>query len=96
MIVGFGNRLSEDLWDDKSSRAVRQFPPELRRIARRKLQFLDDAVHLKDLRAPPGNRLEPLKGDWKGYHSIRINVQWRIVFRWEQCRAFDVQIVDYH
>ena len=96
MIVGFGNRLAEDLWDDKSSRAVRQFPPELRRIARRKLLYLNDAEHLKDLRAPPGNRLEALKGDWNGYHSIRINLQWRIVFRWVQGQAFEVQVIDYH
>ena len=96
MIVGFGNRLAEDLWDDKSSRAVRQFPPELRRIARRKLLYLNDAEQLKDLRAPPGNRLEALKGDWKGYHSTRINLQWRIVFRWVQGQAFEVQVIDYN
>ena len=96
MIVGFGNRLAEDLWDDKSSRAVRQFPPELRRIARRKLLYLNDAEQLKDLRAPPGNRLEALKGDWKGYHSTRINLQWRIVFRCAENQAHDVALVDYH
>ena len=96
MIVSFGNRLTEDLWDDKTSRAVRQFPPELRRAARRKLFFLNDAEQLKDLRAPPGNRLEALKGDWSGYHSIRINDQWRVVFRWENGQASDVRVIDYH
>ncbi len=96
MIAGFGNRLAEDLWDDRSSRAVRRFPPELRRAARRKLLYLNDAEQLKDLRAPPGNRLEALKADWRGYHSIRINIQWRIVFRWENGHASDVQVVDYH
>ncbi len=96
MISGFGNRLAEDLWDDKSSRAVRRFPPELRRVSRRKLFYLNDAEQLKDLRAPPGNRLEALKGDWSGYYSIRINIQWRIVFRWENGNASDVQVVDYH
>jgi proteic killer suppression protein len=96
VIVGFGNRLAEDLWDDRLSRAVRQFPSELRRAARWKLLYLHDAEQLKDLRAPPGNRLEPLRGDWKGFHSIRINDQWRVVFRWTDGQASEVQIVDYH
>jgi len=69
---------------------------ELRRIARRKLLYLHDAVELKDLQAPPGNRLEVLKGDRKGFHSIRINDQWRIVFRWQRGQVLNVQIVDYH
>ncbi len=96
MIVGFGNRLAENLWDDKASRAVRKFPQELHRVARRKLLYLDDAEQLKDLRVPPGNRLESLKGDWAGYHSIRINRQWRIVFRWNNGQASDVHVLDYH
>ncbi len=96
MIASFGNRLAEDLWDERISRAVRQFPPELRRAARRKLFYLNDAEQLKDLRAPPGNRLEALKGDWSGYHSIRINDQWRVVFRWESGQASDVRVLDYH
>ena len=96
MIAQFGNRLAEDLWDDKPSRAVRQFPPELRRAARRKLFYLNDAEQLKDLRAPPGNRLGALKGDWKGYHSVRINSQWRVVFRWKNGQASDVKVLDYH
>jgi proteic killer suppression protein len=96
VIAGFGNRLAEDLWDDRSSRAVRRFPPELRRAARRKLLYLNDAEQLKDLRAPPGNRLEALKADRIGYYSIRINIQWRIIFRWESGHASDVQVVDYH
>ncbi len=96
MIVGFGNRLAVDLWDDKSSRAVRKLPQVLHRVARRKLLYLDDAELLKDLRVPPGNRLEALKGDWAGYHSIRINRQWRVVFRWNNGQASDVQVLDYH
>ena len=96
MIASFGNRLAEDLWDDKTSRAVRRFPPELRRAARRKLFYLNDAEQLRDLRAPPGNRLEVLKGDWSGYRSIRINDQWRVVFRWENGQASDVRVLDYH
>ena len=96
MIASFGNRLAEDLWDDKASRTVRQFQPELRRATRRKLFYLNDADQLKDLRAPPGNRLEALKGDWSGYYSIRINDQWRVVFRWEKGQASDVRVLDYH
>ncbi|MCI0529397.1 MAG: type II toxin-antitoxin system RelE/ParE family toxin [Nitrospira sp.] len=96
MIESFGNRLAEDLFEDKISKAVRQFPPELRRSARRKLQYLHEAADLKDLQAPPGNRLEALKGNWKGFHSIRINDQWRIVFRWKDGNIYDVQIIDYH
>ena len=96
MIETFGNALAEDLFDDRQSKATRLFPPELRRAARRKLLYLHDASELKDLRAPPGNRLERLKGKQKNFHSIRINDQWRVVFRWASGNAFDVQIVDYH
>lgn len=96
MIESFGNRLAEDLFQDKVSKAFRRFPPELRRAARRKLLYLHEATKLKDLQAPPGNRLEALKGTWKGFCSIRINDQWRIVFRWENGNAYDVQVIDYH
>ena len=96
MIESFGNRLAEDLFYDRRSRATRSFSPELRRAARRKLLYLHDASELKDLRVPPGNRLEALRGDRKGYHSIRINDQWRVVFRWQGGSAFEVEIVDYH
>ena len=64
--------------------------------AARKLDLLNAAHALLDLRSPPGNRLELLKGDWAGFHSIRINDQWRIAFRWVEGQAHDVQIVDYH
>jgi proteic killer suppression protein len=96
VIESFGNALAEDLSDDRNSKATKGFPPELRRAARRKLQYLHEAADLRDLKAPPGNRLEALKGDWKGFHSIRINDQWRVVFRWSGGNAFDVQVVDYH
>ena len=96
MIKSFGNRLADDLFYDKLSREVRSFPPKLRRAARRKLLYLHDANELADLRAPPGNRLETLKGKLVGCHSIRINDQWRIVFRWQSGNALDVQVVDYH
>ena len=68
----------------------------LEQIARRKLRQLDSAVELRDLASPPGNRLEALKGDRRGQHSIRINDQWRICFVWRDSDAFDVEIVDYH
>jgi len=96
MIETFGNRLASDLFDDKASRATRRFPGNLRRIARRKLLYLHDAAELKDLRVPPGNRLEALKGDLSGYHSIRINDQWRVVFVWNSGSPGEVQIIDYH
>jgi len=96
MIESFGSQLVEDLFDDKFSRATRKFPSELRRAARRKLLYLHDAVELKDLRVPFGNRLELLKGDLAGFHSIRINDQWRVVFMWNGGSPSDVQIVGYH
>lgn len=96
MIASFGNALAEDLFDDRRTKATRAFPTELHRAARRKLQYLHEASELRDLRAPPGNRLESLKGDRKGFHSIRINDQWRVVFRWSGGNAYEVQIVDYH
>ena len=95
-IKSFGNKLAEDLYDDHNSKAVRRLPTELHRAARRKLLYLHDAESLADLRTPPGNRLEALHGDWQGYHSIRINDQWRVVFRWENSAAFDVYVIDYH
>ena len=96
MIESFGNALAEDLFDDRHSKTTRPFPAELRRAARRKLLYLHDASELKDMRVPPGNRPEKLKGNWKGFYSIRINDQWRVVFRWTGGNKFDVQVVDYH
>lgn len=72
------------------------FPPDLVRIARRKLRAIDAAVAVRDLTAPPGNRLEKLKGDRAGQWSIRINDQWRVCFVWTDDGAHDVEIVDYH
>ena len=96
MIETFGNALAEDLFDDRRTKATRSFPPELRRAGRRKLLYLHDAGELRDLRVPPGNRLERLKGNWKDFHSIRINDQWRVIFRWVGGNAFEVQVLDYH
>jgi len=75
---------------------VRRFPSELLRVMLRKLVALDAAETLDDLRVPPGNRLERLHGDREGQHSIRVNEQWRVCFRWSDGNAHDVEIVDYH
>ena len=96
MIKSFGDRITEDLYNGISSAKVRRLPPEVRELALYKLDTLNAVVALKELRSPPGNRLEALKGDLAGFYSIRINKQWRIVFRWQGSEAFDVQIIDYH
>lgn len=74
----------------------RKLPSTIQKTARRKLLYLHDAEDLQDLLAPPGNRLEKLHGDRQGQYSIRVNDQWRICFEWEQGRAMEVEIVDYH
>jgi proteic killer suppression protein len=80
MIVTFRGQLAEDLFFDRRTGVTRRFPPDLREAAQRKLQYLNATARLDDLRSPPGNRLEPLRGDLAGMHSIRINDQWRVVF----------------
>ena len=96
MIKSFGNQLAEDIFYNKSkTRSLKQFPPELLRIARRKILYLHEADSLTDLKVPPANRLKALKGDLKGFYSIRINDQWRLVFRWGS-GASEVKIIDYH
>ncbi len=96
VIVSFGDRATEDLYHGVRSTRVRRFPPEIVRTAIRKLDMVHAAQELTDLLSPPGNRLEALKGEWKGCHSIRVNEQWRIVFQWETDGAHDVSIVDYY
>ena len=96
MIEGFGNRLAEDLFFDRQSKETRAFTHELLRSARRKVLYLHDAADLADLRVPPGNRLETLRGRWRGFRSIRINDQLRLVFRFERGNALDVAVLDYH
>jgi proteic killer suppression protein len=96
VIESFGNDLAEDLFYDRQSRETRAFPAALLRAARRKVLYLHDATQLSDLRVPPRNRLEALKGRWKGFYSIRINDQWRVVFRFKSGDASDVRVVDYH
>lgn len=93
MIRSFAGKATERLFHREP---VRQLPPTLRRVALRKLVQLDAATRLDDLRVPPGNRLELLRGARAGQHSIRINDQWRLCFRWREGDAFEVEIVDYH
>lgn len=96
MIQSFGDRATEALFHGTTGGKLRKLPADLRRTACRKLDMLNAAVALKDLKSPPGNRLEALQGDLKGQHSIRINDQWRIVFRWSDIGPVEVSIVDYH
>lgn len=93
MIRSFACTETERLFNDESSRRL---PTQIQRVARRKLLLVSQARRLEDLRVPPGNHLEALKADRKGQHSIRINDQWRICFRWQGEDVFDVEIVDYH
>ena len=94
MIVSFSDRATEVLFH--TGRLSRRVPPDIVPAALRKLDMLNVAANLQDLRSPPGNRLEALRGRLAGLHSIRINDQWRLVFRWLDADAHDVQIVDYH
>jgi len=96
VIQSFADTRTEDVWDGEVNARTRRLPPEVLSIAPRKLDMLNAATSLDDLRAPPGNRLELLKGDRAGLHSIRINSQWRIVFRWTNSGPSEVEIVDYH
>ncbi len=96
MIGSFKDAATEAIFHGERGKVLRRIPPDIRSVAARKLDMLNAAREMGDLRAPPGNRLEALKGDLKGRHSIRINDQWRIVFRWEAGRAQEVWITDYH
>lgn len=93
MIRWFADREAEALFD---GRLARRLPADIQRAAQRKLRQIHDAAELRDLAAPPGNRLEALKGDRAGQHSIRINDRWRICFVWRDGGAEGVEIVDYH
>jgi proteic killer suppression protein len=93
MIQSFADPETELIW---SGRRSRKLPPGIQNVALRKLRLLNQAKVLNDLRVPPGNRLEALKADRQGQHSIRINDQWRICFVWHEGGAMDVEIVDYH
>jgi len=96
VIVSFSDRATEDLYHARPTSRVQRFPPNVRKIALRKLDVLNAAHRLLDLQSPPGNRLEALKADLTGFHSIRVNDQWRLIFRWQDNNATEVALVDYH
>lgn len=96
MIGSFASKLAQEVYDGIDSKRTRQFPVELHAKARRLLDQLNAAPVLEFMKIPPGNRLEKLTGDLKGFFSIRINDQWRIIFYWQQADAHDVDIIDYH
>jgi proteic killer suppression protein len=93
MIVSFGSKETENIW--KGFR-VKHIPGEIQETGRRKLRMLNNSQNIMDLRIPPSNRLEKLKGNFKEYYSIRINDQWRIIFKWNNANAYEVKITDYH
>lgn len=93
MIVSFGNKETEKIWVGER---IKKLPNEIQEIGRRKLRMLNNSQNINDLMIPPSNKLEKLKGNLKEYYSIRINDQWRIIFKWTNGNAFEVQIVDYH
>ena len=93
MIKSFNDFEAEQIFKGFLSRKL---PPEIQNTSRRKLRMIDNAEIYEDLRIPPGNNLEQLKGNLEGFSSIRINDQWRIVFRWKDGGAYEVRIIDYH
>ena len=96
MIQSFADETMADLFRERSTKEARRIPKDLWRVVRRKLKMLDVAQRLSDLGSPPGNRLEALKGNQRGRHSIRVNEQYRVTFRWEGNHAYEVCCEDYH
>lgn len=93
MIISFSDKETEKIWNGFVSKKL---PVEIQQIGRRKLRMLNNSIDLIDLRVPPSNRLEKLKGNMQEYYSIRINKQWRIIFKWNNGNAAEVEIIDYH
>src|SRR5882672_3409588 len=93
MIVSFGNKETERVW---LGERVKKLPNEVQEIGRRKLRMLNNSQNIMDLTIPPSNRLEKLKGDLREFYSIRINDQWRIIFKWKAGNAIEVEMIDYH
>lgn len=93
MITSFGSKDTEMVW---MGERVKKLPNEVQETGRRKLRMLNNSQNIMDLIIPPSNRLEKLKGNLKEYYSIRINDQWRIIFKWNNGNAYDVEIIDYH
>jgi toxin HigB-1 len=96
MIQSFADETTADLFRERSTKAARRIAKDIWPVVRRKLKMLDVAQHLSDLKSPPGNRLEALKGDRSGRHSVRVNEQYRLTFRWEGNHAYEVRCEDYH
>lgn len=93
MIRSFGDKETEKIWEGIVSKKL---PFDIQNVARRKLRMINSSQDINDLRIPPANRLEKLKGNLSTFHSIRINNQWRIIFEWKNDDAYEVKIVDYH
>lgn len=96
MIVSFGDKTTRDIYDGVNSKEARKIPKRLWSLVTRKLDMLNAAHDLLDLSSPPGNRLEALKGNKKGFHSIRVNDQYRVIFQWVAGNAREVRVTDYH
>ena len=96
MIHSFADDASADLFRERNTRAARRIPRQLWRGVQRKLRLIDAAARIEDLAVPAGNRLELLKGDQSRRHSIRVNEQYRVTFRWEKGHAYEVRVEDYH
>ena len=93
MIVSFGNRETKKIWEGER---VKGLSLEIQEMARKKLRMLNNSQNINDLKIPPSNKLEKLKGNFKDFYSIRINDQWRIIFKWRSGNADGVEIIDYH
>lgn len=93
MIISFGSKDTEKIWEGE---LIKRIPIEIQQIGRRKLRMINNSQSIADLRIPPSNRLEKLSGKLSKFYSIRINDQWRIVFKWENNHASEVEIMDYH
>ena len=93
MIISFGDKNIQKIWEGVR---VKSFSIEIQEIGRRKLRMLNNSIDVNDLMIPPSNRLEKLKGNLKNYYSVRINNQWRIVFKWNNGNASEVSVIDYH
>ena len=93
MILSFGTKNTEKIWNGER---IKKIPIEIQQAGRRKLRMLNNSQNIGDLTIPPSNRLEKLSGNLKDFHSIRINDQWRIIFKWENNHASEVAIIDYH
>lgn len=93
MIISFASKSTEKIWDGER---IKSIPIEIEQSGRRKLRMLNNSIDIQDLRIPPSNRLEKLSGKLNNFYSIRINNQWRVIFKWKDNHASEVEIIDYH